>query len=122
MSPTSVDPEPTVPLLSETMEGLRSKRNFVFAQDWSTSAAETGWSAAALEPAAADTDQFSFAYLKELVISSVMKWMHSPASNFAVSLTAQAALLRRQMTTADSQPPLAPSHNHHRTARATPLA
>ena len=60
---------------------------------------ETGWSAEALDTFANETSGFSFAYLKELVISSTRHWMHESASDFNAVLANQIALLRRQMTT-----------------------
>ncbi|MCA9055682.1 MAG: ATP-binding protein [Planctomycetaceae bacterium] len=72
----------------------------VYLADWQQRlAGETNWAAESLPIVAAETDGFSFAYLKELVISAVMKWMHSPATEFTDVLSDQCDLLRRQMTT-----------------------
>ncbi len=62
-------------------------------------ATETGWNADEIEPIAAATSDFSFAYLKELVISSVMTWINQPDSRFNQVMQEQANLLRRQMHT-----------------------
>ena len=63
-------------------------------------ATETGWTAA-VEAVAEATDGFSFAFLKEVVISAVMKWMESPQSAFSAVVTDQADVLRRQMTSTE---------------------
>ena len=62
-------------------------------------AAETGWKSAEIESIASSTEGFSFAYLKELVISAVMKWMHAPPTSFAIVAAEQAAILQQQMKT-----------------------
>ena len=66
---------------------------------------ESGWDPAKIDPIAEDTEDFSFAYLKELVISTVMKWMHESSANFASLMAEQAKLLRRQMKTENVDPP-----------------
>jgi hypothetical protein len=45
------------------------------------------------------TEGFFFAYLKELVISSVMKWMHGNTATFGETKVSQAAILVGQMKT-----------------------
>ena len=60
---------------------------------------ETGWQPEQIEPAATATEGYSFAYLKELVISSVMKWMNESSADFADIVLEQAAILKRQMKT-----------------------
>lgn len=60
---------------------------------------ETGWKPDEIEPVALGTDGFSFAYLKELVISAVMRWMQEPSPGFAVVATEQALSLQRQLKT-----------------------
>lgn len=66
---------------------------------------ETGWSPDEIETVALSTDGFSFAYLKELVISTVMRWMQDPARGFANAAGEQAVILQRQMKTELSEPP-----------------
>ncbi len=66
--------------------------------------AETGWIEDEIEPAAQASEGFSFAYLKELIISGVMKWMPQPEQPFASVVQSQAALLSQQMTTASDSP------------------
>lgn len=66
---------------------------------------ETGWKTEEIEAVASCTDSFSFAYLKELVISAVMKWMHDSSLRFAIVATEQAAILQRQMRTEPANPP-----------------
>ena len=47
---------------------------------------------------AARTENFSFAYLKELFLSATMRWMEAPGSqDMAAVLDAQVAVLRQQM-------------------------
>ncbi|MEM1225856.1 MAG: ATP-binding protein [Planctomycetota bacterium] len=71
-----------------------------YLQYWQCRLAEqTGWSEAKVQPVAADCDEFSFAYIKELVISSVMKWMQGTDHNFVEIARDQAKMLRRQMKT-----------------------
>lgn len=67
-------------------------------------ASETGWDADEIEALAEFSEGFSFAYLKELVISSVMKWMHESGASFAGVVQAQAQLLGRQMKTNAEEP------------------
>lgn len=62
-------------------------------------AAETGWSGEAVEELAGATTDFSFAYLKEMVVSSVLRWMADSAHPFAHVLRQQCDELRAQMTT-----------------------
>ncbi|MCA9261207.1 MAG: ATP-binding protein [Planctomycetales bacterium] len=68
--------------------------------DWQARLAdETGWTAEQAASIAAMTSGFSFAYLKELVISSVMQWMANRSEGFAAVATEQARTLKRQMRT-----------------------
>lgn len=60
---------------------------------------ETGWTSDEVATIASSTDGFSFAYMKELVVSAVMKWMQEPTSSFANTMAKQAALLQQQMKT-----------------------
>ena len=75
---------------------------------------ECGWTAEQVDPIAAITEAFSFAYLKELVVSSLMKWMHESSTDFAAVMTEQAGILQRQMKTELSEPA---SHNGRRRRR-----
>lgn len=62
-------------------------------------AAETGWTVQDAYNLADRTDGFSFAYLKELVVSSLLRWMHGSALVFSHVLDSQTAELRLQMAT-----------------------
>lgn len=66
---------------------------------------EAGWRADEVEPIADATGGFSFAYLKELVISSVMKWMQNSDSSFVSVMQSQAIVLGKQMKTEAAEPP-----------------
>ncbi|MFN0118967.1 MAG: AAA family ATPase [Blastocatellia bacterium] len=56
---------------------------------------------AAIRTVAEKTDDFSFAYLKELVLSSMMKWVNEPAgASFGDIMLAQVGILREQMKSA----------------------
>jgi hypothetical protein len=80
-----------LPSFKERLEYLRS---------WQESlASETGWATDDLERISKACEGFSFAYLKELVISSVMKWMHANTSSFGDTMVSQAAILSGQMKT-----------------------
>lgn len=60
---------------------------------------ETGWAKAEVEPVAIECVEYSFAYLKELIISSVMHWMHADEERFADVVLGQAQVLKQQMKT-----------------------
>ena len=60
---------------------------------------ETKWGSEELAPIVNTCEGFSFAYLKELVISSVMKWMQDSTFSFAATMAAQAEILNGQMKT-----------------------
>ena len=62
-------------------------------------ASETKWAGEELEPIVNACEGFSFAYLKELVISSVMKWMQDSTFSFAATMAAQAEILNGKMKT-----------------------
>ena len=62
-------------------------------------AAETGWKPEEVPSIATVTEGFSFAYLKELIISTLMEWMHEPQDGLASVMKAQADLLNGQMRT-----------------------
>ena len=61
---------------------------------------ETGWSRESLEDLAIKSAGFSFAYLKELVVSALLRWMAEPGREFGDVLNEQCAELRTQMETA----------------------
>lgn len=72
----------------------------VYLESWQKKLAdETGWAQAEVKQVAAVTKGYSFAYLKELVISSVMAWMKNSDGAFSRILVAQAKHLHRQMKT-----------------------
>jgi len=58
----------------------------------------------ALQRLAARTVDFSFAYLKELVLSSMMRWINSPG-DMEKLMEAQVVVLREQMSSAVEPPP-----------------
>lgn len=60
---------------------------------------ETSWLEGELARAVVATEGFSFAYLKELVISSLMAWMHVTERPFIEVLEEQANVLGGQMQT-----------------------
>ncbi|MEM1070099.1 MAG: ATP-binding protein [Planctomycetota bacterium] len=67
-------------------------------------AEECGWKPEQVESVAAETEEYSFAYLKELIISSLMKWMHESSTDFATVMTEQAGSLKQQMKTEPPTP------------------
>lgn len=68
-------------------------------------AADLRPSAEQLDELAAQTEGFSFAYLKELCLAAALRWMKSrPASGLHPLLTSQLAVLRAQMRTEDAAP------------------
>ena len=60
---------------------------------------ETSWQADQVLSVAGATEGFSFAYLKELVISTVMSWMRNSDRDFAALMLEQATILNQQMRT-----------------------
>jgi len=66
-------------------------------------AGETGWKQDQISATAESTDGFSFAYLKELIISTVMKWMSDSSVGFEDVLRQQATILQQQMKTEVSE-------------------
>lgn len=68
---------------------------------------ETGWRADQVLLVAQATEGYSFAYLKELVISSVMSWMRNSGESFAAIMLAQSMVLKLQMKTENAN--VAPS-------------
>lgn len=62
-------------------------------------------SSAGVERVAAQTDGYSFAYLKELWLSSLMRWIADPApGGMDALMTAQVDTLREQMKAAPDEP------------------
>ena len=59
----------------------------------------TGWQTDDIQSIAEETELFSFAYLKELVISAVLQWMQQSDQQFSQVLKDQAAILKKQMKT-----------------------
>jgi hypothetical protein len=59
---------------------------------------------AGLERLAALTEGFSFAYLKELVLSAMMRWIHE-AGEMEPVMAGQVDALREQMQSARDEPP-----------------
>jgi AAA+ superfamily predicted ATPase len=98
-----------LPTFSERLQYLKSWQDQLVG--------ETGWSNEEVEPIAQACEGFSFAYLKELVISSVMKWMHASTDSFAETMASQAVSLGGQMKTeaaAESQQEDQPRHLRQR--------
>ncbi|MEZ6138142.1 MAG: ATP-binding protein [Pirellulaceae bacterium] len=86
-----------LPTYSERLEYLMS---------WQAQLAnETGWSDGDLTRISHACEGFSFAYLKELVISSVLRWMQASTISFAETMMSQAADLGGQMKTESSAQP-----------------
>ncbi len=72
--------------------------------NWQRSlSSETGWQSDQILVVAEASEGFSFAYLKELVISSVMSWMRSRTESFVAVLLAQSKILKLQMKTEATQ-------------------
>lgn len=77
----------------------------VYLRNWQRQLSdETNWTDEEVDAVAARTDGFSFAYLKELVISSVMAWMSDTSTSFANAMVSQADTLRRQLKTESAAP------------------
>jgi len=77
---------------------LAERRNYL--SSWQHRLADdTGWTEDEIDDIASVTEDFSFAYLKELIISSVMTWMHDTTVHFAHVMTDQVAILASQMKT-----------------------
>jgi len=57
-----------------------------------------------------DTNGFSFAYLKELYVSAMVRWMHErKAGEMRAHMRSQLRALREQMTSAQAAPPAPPA-------------
>ncbi len=80
-----------LPTLSERLDYLKNWQQHL--------AGETGWNEDEILPLAESTDGFSFAYLKELIISAVMTWMQDTDAGFQNVLEGQVSLLKKQMKT-----------------------
>lgn len=85
------------------LPGLAERAAFI--ADWNTRLGdELRLSPAGIEAAAEATDGFSFAYLKELMISATMAWMNQPDhAGLDEVLPVQVALLRSQMVTSQER-------------------
>lgn len=71
-----------------------------FLSDWQKRLSdECGWTAEQVDSIAEITDEYSFAYLKELIISTLMTWMHESSEEFVSVMSAQAESLKHQMKT-----------------------
>ncbi|TWT91336.1 AAA family ATPase [Neorhodopirellula pilleata] len=67
----------------------------VYLKNWQQQlASETNWTGKEAAPIACEG--FSFACLKKLVISSIIKWMQDSSDSFASTMTSQASTLRGQ--------------------------
>lgn len=76
----------------------------LYLANWQRSlASETGWQSDQVLMVAQATEGYSFAYLKELVISSVMSWMRNSDQNFAAMMLVQSMILNQQMKTEAAQ-------------------
>lgn len=62
-------------------------------------ARQTGWTVAGIESTVSETDGFSFAYLKELVVSALLDWTAAEDQPFERVLANQVRELRDQMST-----------------------
>ena len=72
----------------------------IYLDDWQKKLSdELSWNPDQVESVVAATENFSFAYLKELIVSALMKWIHNQSSEFEKHLLDQAAFLSRQMKT-----------------------
>ena len=72
----------------------------IYLDDWQKKLSnELGWNSDQVESVVAATENFSFAYLKELIVSALMKWIHDQSSDFEKHILDQAAFLSRQMKT-----------------------
>lgn len=71
-----------------------------YLEDWQGKLTEeTGWKLDEVPSIVIATEGFSFAYLKELIISALMEWMHEPDDGLAAVMKVQADLLSGQMRT-----------------------
>lgn len=84
------------------------ERREEFLLDWQQRLADrVTWSTESVQQLAEDTDGFSFAYLKELVVSGLLNWLAQESANdstmsFDQRLAAQQKLLRSQMATGNA--------------------
>ncbi len=78
-------------------------RRHSFLQSWQKKLKDqVEWSAVSVEELAELTDGFSFAYLKELVVSSLLRWLTDVSQPFDQHLNHQRTLLFVQMRTHDA--------------------
>jgi AAA+ superfamily predicted ATPase len=80
----------------------KAEERLAFARKWSRSGeTELNLSEETEERIVSETEGFSYAYLKELFVSSVMQWMASPAAeDMASILMSRVAALREEMKSA----------------------
>jgi AAA+ superfamily predicted ATPase len=80
----------------------KAEERLAFARRWSRSGeTELNLSEETEERIVSETEGFSYAYLKELFVSSVMQWMASPAAeDMASILMSRVAALREEMKSA----------------------
>ena len=72
----------------------------LFLQQWQSQLSEKAeWTNEVVARLAADTKDFSYAYLKELVVSSLLAWLDEPEEKFENCLVKQQQLLASQMRT-----------------------
>lgn len=83
------------------------EERIAYIQAWNaTLDAEMQLSEAAMQHAVTATEGFSFAYLKELFLSALMRWISHPEKRVMDSVIAeQCALLREQMHAMEETPP-----------------
>lgn len=80
------------------LPSLDERRNYLVT--WQKRLAdESGWRSDQVLEIAEATEGYSFAYLKELVISTVMNWMQNSDAKFATVMLEQSKVLQRQMKT-----------------------
>ena len=72
----------------------------LFLQQWQSQLSDkTEWTDEVVALLATDTKDFSYAYLKELVVSSLLAWLDEPEGKFEDCLVKQQQLLASQMRT-----------------------
>lgn len=76
------------------------EERYAYLNNWQRSlASEMGWQPEQVQIVAQATDGYSFAYLKDLVVSSVMNWMRDSNNVYVAVILAQSVILRQQMRT-----------------------
>ncbi len=80
-----------------------SRQRFDFLKIWRIKLAnQVDWSESTLQDLANSTDSFSFAYLKELVVSALLNWLSNRDTTFDDQLAKQRGLLSEQMVSPSS--------------------